>query len=321
MLKGLSAETQTQVPRRTLDWLLEPRNPVVRFQTATMLLNRKEVHPDLSKDPWVRYLFKGQKEHAYWESKSTCYDPKYGATVWRLLVLADLGAAREDARVRNAVEFFLDLHKGRDGGFSCAPSPASSHSCLTGNMTRALLRFGYLDDERTWQAIDWLLDMQLPDGGWNCFMDEKPSHSSFNSTWEPLSALLELPFSKRTRRIREAIDEATSFLVRHRVYRSCRTGALINRNWLKLFYPPHNHYSFLTGLALLAKQGIRDDMMRESIELLHSKATRDRRWSSELAFRGTRKRMGGLPLQLEPAGLPSKWLTLQALLTLTILTF
>lgn len=290
---------------------------MVGFHTATKLLEREEDPPDLSLDPWVGYLFKGQKEHTYWESKSTCYDPKYGATVWRLLVLADLGLIRDDPRIRNAVDLFLKVHQRRDGGFSCtSQTSGTSHVCLTGNMGRALLRFGYSDDERTWQAIEWLLDTQLPDGGWNCFMDENPSHSSFNSTWEPLSALHDLPLNRRTKRIKDAIDEATNFLLRHRIYRSCRTGGVINKNWLKLFYPPHYHYNFLTGLALLATKGVRNELMQDSIELLLSKVTPDGRWSSELTFTGTRNRKGGLPLQLEPVGVPSKWLTLQSLLTL-----
>ncbi len=301
----------------TLDWLLESSNPVVRFHTATKLLEKSEEPLEISVDPWVRYIFKGQKKHTYWESKSTCYDPKYGATVWRLLVLADLGVTRDDPRIRNAIDLFLKLHQRRYGGFSCtSQTSGTSHACLTGNMGRALLRFGYSDDERTWQAIEWLLGMQLPDGGWNCFMDQNPSHSSFNSTWEPLSTLLDLPTKRRTRRIEDAIDQATNFLLRHRIYRSCKTGAVINKNWLKLFYPPHYHYNFLTGLGLLAKNGVRGQIMHDSIELLLSKLAPDGRWSSEVTFTGTRNRRGGLPLQLEPVGVPSKWLTLQSLLTL-----
>jgi hypothetical protein len=103
----------------------------VRFHAATKLLERSEEAPDISVDPWIRYVFKGQKGCTYWESKSNCYDPKYGATVWRLLVLADLGVTRDDPRIRNAIDLVLKVHQRRDGGFSCTPqSSGTSHACL-----------------------------------------------------------------------------------------------------------------------------------------------------------------------------------------------
>jgi len=41
-------------------------------------------------------------------------------------------------------------------------------SCLTGNVVAALLRLGYGDDPRLWQAVDWLVSIQNTDGGWLC---------------------------------------------------------------------------------------------------------------------------------------------------------
>lgn len=302
----------------TLDWLLEPSNPIVRYNTTTLLLKKKSQPPKLSEDPWVRYMFRAQKGETYWESRSTCYYPKYSSTVWRLQVLADLGLTRADKRISNAVEFFLRLHQSRDGGFSAMPQPQGrSHICLTGNMAAALLKFGYAGDSKLWRAVEWLLGFQMADGGWNCFMDDKPTHSSFNSTFEPLAALLELPAEKRSKKVKDAIARANEFLLKHRLFRSCKTGEIINRNWLKLFYPHHAHYNYLIGLRLLAKQGLKDPRMQDAIDLLASQATPDGRWSGKILYKGAQKNwVERFALHLEPVDRPSKWLTLQALLVL-----
>jgi len=40
--------------------------------------------------------------------------------------------------------------------------------CLTGNMIRTLVVFGYGEDPRLRKAIDWMPEHQQEDGGWNC---------------------------------------------------------------------------------------------------------------------------------------------------------
>lgn len=161
-----------------VEWLLEPKNPSVRYHALLDLLgkgpkdaNVVEAREQINRDPWVVSILDRQKEKTYWETRESCYVPKWSSTVWQLLVLADLGVTVEDERVRNACEFFLMLHRKEDGGFSAgrADSPkTTSHICLTGNIVWALLRLGYVDDVRVWRAIDWLLSKQMDDGGWNC---------------------------------------------------------------------------------------------------------------------------------------------------------
>lgn len=65
------------------------------------------------------------------------------------------------------------------------------HVCVTGNMVRTLARLGYGTDDRVVKAMDWLVGIQLDDGGWNCFTEDGGKHGSFKSI-QPLWALSEM---------------------------------------------------------------------------------------------------------------------------------
>ncbi len=57
------------------------------------------------------------------------------------------------------------LKRGRVGG----NPKGNGHHCYTGNMARALIRFGYGDDRRVREALDWLVETAHPKGGWSCW--------------------------------------------------------------------------------------------------------------------------------------------------------
>ena len=95
------------IDRRVLDWLLEESQPSVRYHTLVDLLGRKEDDPDAreahSKIPevgWVEQILRFQKPDGYWEPREPTtvrgwlrflWFPEYRSTVWRALVLSDLG--------------------------------------------------------------------------------------------------------------------------------------------------------------------------------------------------------------------------------------
>ncbi len=60
-----------------------------------------------------------QQADGHWEGPDRSYTAKYRGTVWSLLILAELGAAGADARVRAACEAILrDAQDPDSGGFS-----------------------------------------------------------------------------------------------------------------------------------------------------------------------------------------------------------
>ena len=320
----------------TLSWLLDPKDPSVRHQALIDLLHKakdgKDVLAARDKIPSYRPVKKiigTQTSKGIWSPKETCYRPKWTSAVWPLALLGEMDAP-PDPRISSECERFLELHQTETGAFACPSkveeSKRSDEPCLTGNMIRTLIKFGYSNDPRIRKAIDWMPKDQLEDGGWNCDHPEKKvKHSSFMSTIEPLWAYSEVPRQKWTRKMKRSINDGAEFLLMHHVYKSD------NHHWqetypffTKLHFPMYYFYDILHALRVLTKLGYGDDeRTRSAVQLLLSKRRPDGAWNLE----GDWYREGDFfypsgkgrkaPLAIEDIGKPSKWITLNAYRVLT----
>jgi len=205
-----------------LDWLLEPSQPAVRHRT---LLDLFEYSPDsrevesarasIARIGWAHDILKTQKPEGHWESRGDLYLPKYTSTIWRLIVLADLGLTKKDPRIRKPCEKFLKEYHRADGGFNTPGSKwARSELCVTGNLARTLMVCGYGEDPRVRSALDWLVRNQMEDGGWHC-MYERAFGSGTLDCWEGLAAFAALPRERWTRRMKRSIENGAEFYLRH----------------------------------------------------------------------------------------------------------
>ncbi len=321
----------------TLEWLLEPRDPSVRFHALVDLLGRSSRDEDvvatrkrIRNYGTVRKTLAGQTREGYWRPKETCYRPKWTSAVWPLVLLGEMGA-EVDPAIKAEFERFFDLHQAETGAFVC-PSKLETKGkrwdepCLTGNMIRTLATFGYGDDLRVKKAIAWLPKHQLEDGGWNCdYPEKKVKHSSFMSTVEPLWAYSEIPRQKWTRSMKRSIDRGAEFLLMHRVYKSD------NHHWKEIYpfftalhFPMYYFYDVLHGLRVLTKLEYSDDeRIEDATHLLLSKRSPRGTWNLE----GDWFREGDFfypsgkgrkaPVSIEKIGQPSKWITLNAYRVLT----
>ncbi len=306
-----------------LDWLLDASQPAVRYKTLVSLLDRQEADPDvrdaraaIPAKGWARDVLRSQRPGGHWESRKDLYRPKYTATVWRLIVLADLGLTAADPRVRTACDLFLEQYAREDGGFDVPGSTWSrSELCLTGNLARTLQRCGVGDDPRVRLAYAWLVDHQMEDGGWHCFYEKAFGRGTLDA-WEGLYAYAFLPRAKLTPRIRGSIERgAEFFLERELIHQGKRYAP-----WTRTHYPVHYYYDFLVGLDMLTRLGYGDDRrLRPALELLAKKRRPDGTWSLDKvhpdlgAGAGYRFRRKPKRFALEKEGEPSKWITLTAL--------
>ena len=326
-------------------WLLEENEPSSQFFTLTELMGYdqydaavRKAREKIGTEGWAARIFARQKENTYWENRESSYIPKFTSTGWQLAVLADLGVTSEDKRFANATEHYLHLHNVEAGGFSMRPKtqkPFEPHVCNTGNMVRALAKAGYAKDDRIVKAMNWLVSKQLSDSAWNCAPSGK--HGSFLATVEPIWALSEMVKHHPKEEWRQAASNASEFVLKHRIYKSDRDDSVVLFDFLKIHYPTHYCYDFLHGLRVLSELGAhKDERMLDAIRLLRAKQLVDRRWPLEGVYRGWRQShpMHGVEtvsrpeerelvtegwgkdhtLQIEEAGKPSKWITLQALL-------
>lgn len=66
------------------------------------------------------------------------------------------------------------------------------------------------------------------------------------------------------------------------MFRSDKTGKVINPEWLKLHYPLYWHYDILQALVILSRMGrIRDPRAEEALEIVESKRGQDGTWRAE----------------------------------------
>ncbi len=320
-----------------LGWLLEPRDPPVRLHALTDILHFPSDSKEsvsmrkvlLSYEP-VKRILKAQTDEGYWPPENTCYKPKFTATVWPLILLGEMGVPSE-ARIKKACERFLSLHQMDNGAFSWVSNQdkrrkMEEEPCLTGNMIRTLIVFGYLEDPRVQRAIEWMPEQQQEDGGWNCdYPYRHVTHSSFMSTIEPLWAYSEIPNARWTKKMKRSIDRGAEFLLMHHVYKSDHHDWRPTEFWpiqfwgeqtTKFHFPMYYYYDALHGLRVLTKLGYgHDERVRDAAHLVLSKKTPKGKWLLEgdwlREWKGkTRVKRRKAIVNLESLMKPSKWVTL-----------
>ncbi len=318
-------------PDQVLDWLLEPDQPSIRYLTLTQLLGRKESDPEVKaakaripKVGWAADILAKRDPAGWWVRDAHPMNPKYLAMNWNLLALSDLGATKEIPEVRESVELWMKkspLNGGGVGGMSAG----HGHHCYTGNMTRALIKFGYGDDRRVRKALEWLVLTAHPKGGWTCWnYKDAPATARTLDSWEGLSAFSVFPKAQWTRSMKDTVEKGAEFFLVKELHNQ---GARYEP-WYRFHWPMHYYYDLLVGLDVLTGLGYGEDpRLGFALDLLKTKRRKDGRWNmdavqpdmSEKAKRwyAAHPNQVPKPLAFETAGRPSKMITLRALTVLS----
>jgi len=159
-------------------------------------------------------------------------------------------------------------------------------------------------------VVHRLLGDQMPDGGWNCWAETRPAPSSFASTLDVIDALLSWEgHTGGSEEVRRARRNGEEYLLRRNLFRSLRTGEVVNPQWTSFSYPPRWHYDLLKATEYFARRGgPPDPRLDEAIERVRAKRQSDGRWLLENTHPGT------VHFRFEgPDGTPSRWNTLRAL--------
>jgi hypothetical protein len=280
----------------------------------------RRVRREIGRTGWAASLLRMQWPDGHWGPPGTSgpelFRPKFITTHWVALALAELGMTRADPRIRKAAALILDRYT-KDG--PAAPLDyrpgRGGEICVTGMVTTALVRFGYLDHAAVQRSIDWIVRVQKSDGGWN--------HAGIRTgtldAFEGLAALAAIPVTERTGAVRRSITRGAEFYLRRRLLRE---GTARYPPWYRIHFPNHNYYDALVGLRILAGLGFgRDPRMALALAWLRRKRRPDGRWSFDASAPDLPPELaehyyGGeivFPMRFEPLGGPSRWATVEAL--------
>jgi hypothetical protein len=208
-----------------------------------------------------------------------------------------------------ACRLLLEQGLRPDGGIDLSVTIQRSEACVTG-MVLSMLAYFQLEDGRVENLIDYLLEEQMPDGGWNCEAYAGATHSSFHTTICILEGLFTYERWKPARgaAIREARERAHEFLLVHRLYRSHRTGEIFDPRMTRFSFPPRWHYDIMRALDYFQACGTpRDERMEDAIAIVKAKQRKDGRWPLQ------NRHAGRTYFEMEQPGRPSRWNTLRAL--------
>jgi len=177
--------------------------------------------------------------------------------------------------------------------------------CINGR----ILGFGAYFKEPNDALANQLLSEQLKDGGWNC--EAPKSHrSSFHTTICVLEGLLDYERAgRKSAAVTKARKRAENYLFERRMFRSLRTGEVIDKRWLRFSFPTFWHYDVLRGLDYLRDAGIKPDArVQEAIEVVIKRRHQNGRWPLNFLHPEY------LPVKMEThVGSASRWNTLRAL--------
>jgi len=272
-----------------LDWLLAG-DPAVRWQVQRDLLDEpwEPTRALVATEGWGAQLLSHRGADGTWPTG--WYSPKWVSTFYSLQVLQLLGIPAPES-----VHALLGFGLHDDGVFT----PWSSRRddiCVTGMM----LGMAQVAGVEMPGALGRLLSAQFPDGGWNCQL--KDTHSSVHTTLNVLAGIA--PFEADAQ-VATAAERGREFLLRHRLYRSCRTGEVIQPAFTRFSFPYYWFYDVLRALDYWRGHPW-DDRLSEAVDLLRSKQ-HDGRWNLQ------NKRSGRTWFDMETPGEPSRWNTLRAL--------
>ena len=315
-----------------LKWLLDS-DPAIRWQVMRDLTGEA---PDtiaaersrIATEGWGAQLLAFQSPAGNWGGSPRGWrddlpkeDRGLLITLYSLVVLKELGLDPASKQARKMIDR-VDKRLVFKPLVSQPPNArpylhGETEPCINGRILGIGAYFNKPNDALAKQ----LLGEQLEDGGWNCeawpFSSPKrpPSRrSSFHTTICVLEGLLEYERAARkssavTNAVTRARKRAENYLLERRLFRSLRTGEVIDKRWLRFSFPTFWHYDVLRGLDYLRNAGLKpDSRVGDAIKIVIERRHQNGRWPLNV------RHPDHIPLEMETAvGGASRWNTLRAL--------
>jgi hypothetical protein len=297
-----------------IDWLLDS-DPSIRWQVMRDLTHEPAdsvatERARVATEGWGAQLLGLQAPDGRWGGKP--WSLEYTDTFHVLELLRRFGLDPRSEQAKRAINLVQKQVIWKGG--APVETPWDEHRffegevepCINGNVVATGSYFGV---DMT-PLVDRLLGEQLPDGGWNCEVENGATVSSFGTTINVLEGLLEYErASGGSDTVGEARRRGDVYMLERRMFRRKSTGEVIDPTWLEFSFPTWWHYDVLRGLDYLREGGFEpDERVAEAIEVVEGNRDPDGRWPLQNVHEGETH------FEMEDGeGKPSRWNTLRAM--------
>ena len=297
----------------TTDWLLDS-DPAIRWQVLRDLTHAPAdvvaaERARIATGGWGATLLALQAPDGLWAGKA--WDHDWTDTFHSLELLRRFGLDPRSDEAHRAVSLVREHVTWGDGAPFVAPWAKNPffagevEPCINGNVVATGAYFGV--DMAS--LVERLLGEQLPDGGWNCEVENGATVSSFGTTINVLEGLLEHERAVGgSARVAEARRRGEKYMLERRLFRRKSTGEVIDPSWLQLSFPTWYYYDVLRGLDYLRDAEVKpDQQVAEAVAMVDASRDRDGRWPLQNVHEGKSH------FEMEAGeGRPSRWNTLRA---------
>lgn len=293
-----------------INWLMEG-DVSIQYQAQRDLEGKddKKIQARIEREGWGKLLLSKRKADGHWGLGF--YQPKWTSSHYTLLELRNLCINPDQEAIKNSIEKIAHEEKGIDGGINPSGTVNQSDVCINGMFLNYASYFK-IDESLLVSVVDFMLSQIMPDGGFNCRLNRSGArHSSMHTTISAIEGITEYrknAYNYRLEELLEAEKTSREFLLQHRLYKSDRTGEVIDERFLKMPYPCRWRYDFLRALDYFQLSGAEfDARLMPAIDWLLCKRIKDKKWKVNA------KHPGKSHFEMEKAGTASRWNTLRAL--------
>lgn len=232
-----------------LKWLLKG-DPVIVNLTKKYLLNEKT---DQNDEGFIsKYLSFYDEEKMTW--KNGYYSPKWVSTHYTLYDLRYMeinpkNLVYQESLANYVTKFFKHYHLDED---------IKKHDLCIAGMMVDMLSYGNIKHQYFFPMIDYMIDNQMTDGGWNCRFNHKP-YPKISSVYttinvlEGLSTYVNQGYTYRIDEVRKCMQEGIKVLLSRKLIFKKHTDTPIHEFMTKHHFPYRWKYDYLRILEFLAK--------------------------------------------------------------------
>ena len=271
----------------------------------------------------IKEILDSQGKNGCWRMLSTSdkyypdflhYNPNFKATLWTLILLADICHDKNDIRVREPLKTIQDHFYDKKNKIYSLKNYLFPVPCLNGNIIYLESYFNGSISEKTLKAIEFFCKYQrFDDGNYitekNKYCTNRSCYGQHTCYWgivKLFKGLSFIPKKSRNRSINKLLDKCINFVLLHNVcFSSHRKNKIMIKDIDELTFPNMYKSDFLEILWLLKRENVRSENIKPTIDLLKSKRLSNGTWNLE-------KKVNNMTTSIGDINQPNQFVTKRA---------